>query len=119
MASVYRHEFLDSLPGFDLARVDVALRIGGDGINEMKHAGHASVVADRAHGHAGAPVDDPDLVVGAVSDEHEILLGIGGEGEVEHRAARAELVAARATALGSTRWSGGVDPVLRDERALT
>src|SRR5215510_163204 len=101
LSPVNGQELLHAFAGLDLAGVDVSLRVGGDTVDEVKLPSHPSVVPNRADGHAGLPVDDPDLVIRAVGNEHEVLLRTRGECQVEYRAARTVLVAARSAALAS------------------
>jgi hypothetical protein len=48
--SLDRNELLNPFAGFDLARIDVPLGIGGDAVDEVELSGHTAVVADRADG---------------------------------------------------------------------
>src|SRR5262245_33922224 len=118
LSPVNGHELLHAFAGFDLAGVDVPLRVGGDAVDEVELPGHPSVVPNRADGHAGLPVDDPDLVIGAVRHEHEVLPRTRGECQVEHRPTWTVLVAAWSAALAAAGRRRCMNPELRDEFSL-
>src|SRR5580704_12623423 len=44
--AIREDEFLNPFSCFDFARIEISLRIHGDGIDPVKIAGHAAVIAD-------------------------------------------------------------------------
>src|SRR3954453_3978121 len=56
-------EFLDALSGIDLGGVNIALLVDRHGVNPVKLAGVAAVMAESSDHAAVVPLQDADLVV--------------------------------------------------------
>ena len=72
--SIGQNEFLNAFAGIHFTRIEVSVRVHGDRVDPVELPRHAAVVADRAHHSAVFAVMNPDLVVGAVCDQHVLLL---------------------------------------------
>src|SRR4029077_19708326 len=111
-------KFLNAFAVFDFARVDIALRVHGDGVDPVKLAGIMACAAERPHELSVVAIEDPHHVVGAVRDQNMFLLGIGGKREVIHRAARRISHAPDSAAVRAARLCRGVNPELLHKFAL-
>src|SRR5689334_16306591 len=78
-------ELLDAFSLVGLRRVDVALRVGRDAVDRVELAGLASAVAEARQLRHRLPIEDVNLLVGAVGEEEVFLLRVTGEGDVPGR----------------------------------
>jgi len=109
-----RHELLDALVLFDLAREDVALRVDHDRVDPVELTGIRAVPAEAAERLAARAIEDPYLVVGAVSHIQIFLLRVAGDRQLVSRPAGREVLAVETTAvLGALRRRAAVRVELR------
>ena len=70
-------ELLYSLPGVDLGRVHVALRVHGNVVDDVELTGESTGTSDAADHFVGRSIDDAHLVVHAIDHIDQRLLAIG------------------------------------------
>src|SRR5258708_5602281 len=116
--TVRQNELLNAFAGIHFAGIDIPARIHGDRIDPMELPRHTAVVADGARDRAGHAVVDPDLVIGAVDDEHVLLLRVMGKREVVNGSAHAEHQAAGSPALRPAGGRRGMHEEAADELSL-
>src|SRR5262245_44267647 len=93
------HELLDALVLFDLAREDIALRVDHNRVDPVELAGIRAVPAEAAERLAAGAIEDPHLVVGAVSHIEIFLLRVAGDRQLVRRPARREVLAVETAAV--------------------
>src|SRR6202030_2625996 len=111
-------EFLNALAIFDFARVDIALRVHGDGVDPVELAGIMAGAAERANQFSVVAIEDPHHVVGAVRNQNIFLLRIGGKREVVNRATRRIGHTPDSAAVRAARLRRGMNPELLYKFAL-
>src|SRR5215469_6921020 len=116
--AVHEDEFLNALAGFNLARIQISLRIHGDGVDPMEIAGHSAIVSDRSDELACHAVVNPNLVVGAVGDQHVLSHRVMRKSEVVSSAAHAVDSRAGTTAFHAARRSRGMHEEAGNELPL-
>src|SRR5262245_16206796 len=102
LTSGVRHhwnELLDALVLLDFAREDVALRVHHDRIDPMELAGIGAVPAEAADRLAAGAIEDPYLVVGAVSHIEKFLLRVARDRQLVGGPAQREVLAVETAAV--------------------
>jgi hypothetical protein len=68
--AIRQYKFLNPLPRIDLAGVEIATRIHGDGVNPMELARHTAIVPDRTGEFSSLAFVNPNFVISAIRDQH-------------------------------------------------
>ena len=85
-AKALEDEFLHPLSFVGFGGVEVALRIRGNAVDGVELAGLAASVAEIGEFFQGIAEQNVNAVIGAVSQKHELLVGVFGKRDVEYGA---------------------------------
>ena len=101
LAAPLRHvngnKFLNPLTSLDFPGVNVPMGVRPDGVDVIKHSGHAAFFSERANRRALLTIDDPNLIVRHIGDVQEGLLRSRRKGDIQDRSAAGEFGAANST----------------------